>query len=138
MDNTFFKDIESEEVSAESSLAPLIDVVFQLLVFFLLTSAVLPPALEVDLPGSNDMDTEASTQAWQITITQDARVYVDGEEYVEGLTSALRALFEQHPERTAAALHADRQTPYSAISATLQSLAEVGIANVYFVHEAQP
>ncbi|MFQ5477681.1 MAG: ExbD/TolR family protein [Candidatus Binatia bacterium] len=63
----------------ELSLAPLIDVVFLLLVFFMLTSTFLvPEAIEVSLPSSERAVARASSEL-TITIRANGGLLVNGE-----------------------------------------------------------
>jgi biopolymer transport protein ExbD len=55
--------------SAEIDLTPLIDVVFQLLVFFLLTSAFINPGITVNLP---DAETGATSDDATLSISIDS------------------------------------------------------------------
>ena len=58
-------------------VAPIVDIVFILLIFIMLVSRFLQPALEVELPGSS---TASMTEGSQITIVldEDGRIHVDG------------------------------------------------------------
>jgi len=58
-------------------IAPIVDIVFILLIFIMLVSRFLQPALEVELPGSS---TASMTEGSQITIVldEDGRIHVDG------------------------------------------------------------
>lgn len=58
-------------------VAPIVDIVFILLIFIMLVSRFLQPALEVELPGSS---TASMTEGSQITIVLDegGRIHVDG------------------------------------------------------------
>jgi biopolymer transport protein ExbD len=64
---------------AEFQLASLTDIVFLLLIFFVLTSSIVSPnALNILLPNS-DSQTQA-TQSVSISIDKDLKYYLNGEE----------------------------------------------------------
>ncbi|MEI2675052.1 MAG: biopolymer transporter ExbD [Chitinophagaceae bacterium] len=64
---------------AEFQLASLTDIVFLLLIFFVLTSSIVSPnALNILLPNSNSQ-TQA-TQSVSISIDKDLKYYLNGEE----------------------------------------------------------
>src|SRR5699024_9421582 len=66
------------KVSAEFSMASMTDIIFLLLVFFLLTSpAITPEALDLLLPNASGKTT--NVQNVSISITEDLEVYMDSE-----------------------------------------------------------
>ncbi len=69
-------------------IAPIVDIVFILLIFIMLVSRFLQPALEVELPGSS---TASMTEGCQIIIVLDE----DGRIYVDGTTMTDKALAER-------------------------------------------
>ncbi len=108
------------ETLATFSMASMTDVIFLLLIFFMVTSTfVMPTAMEVNLP-------QGSTQA---AIKPSTRVYVDKDQKIfwcesEGepqlladdaqLMSYLRLTHENSPEQFIA-LYADASVPYGTI-----------------------
>lgn len=115
------------DMSATFSMASMTDVIFLLLIFFMVTSTfVFPNALEVNLPES----------ASQTTLKPTARIYIDSEGktatmYGEGadwqlisseeqLTAFLRLIQQQetaaNPEADVfVALYADKEVPYGRV-----------------------
>lgn len=70
------------KVSAEFSMSSMTDIVFLLLVFFLLTSpAITPDALDLILPKANGKTT--NVQKASVSITKDGAYYVDKERVSE-------------------------------------------------------
>ncbi|HZW77555.1 MAG TPA: biopolymer transporter ExbD [Flavobacteriaceae bacterium] len=70
------------KVSAEFSMSSMTDIVFLLLVFFLLTSpAITPEALDLILPKAQGKTT--SVQKASVSITKDGKYYVDNERITE-------------------------------------------------------
>ena len=65
------------ERSLGVELTPLIDVVFQLLVFFLLTSALMAQAIPVNLPKAATGD--ELQQVVKVTLDQKGKLYLDDE-----------------------------------------------------------
>lgn len=69
-------------MSAEFSMSSMTDIVFLLLVFFLLTSpAITPEALDLILPRAQGKTT--SVQKASISITKDGKYYIDDERISE-------------------------------------------------------
>ncbi|MCK5690544.1 biopolymer transporter ExbD, partial [Myxococcota bacterium] len=87
-----FRNKSKRERQSEINLTPLIDIVFNLLIFFLITStSVQNPGIEVELPKSSDAPTQAQADNIILAITADGRIVQDGvavspEELVQKLT----------------------------------------------------
>jgi biopolymer transport protein ExbD len=128
---------EETERSTDVGLTPLIDVVFQLLVFFLLTSTFALPALQLTLPA---LDTALPTEVadfWLVELNAHKEVAINGVP-VPSLAAALaleRSAGRAVPET--ARLLIDAAVPYDAVARLLQELGEAQIRNIHFVHETQ-
>ncbi len=87
------------------SLAGMADVVFLLLIFFLLTSSFIPQfGIQVNLPQAN-ASAPMESQYVNVSITDDGRFFVDREQVPkEGLLNAIR---DKIGNRTALVLRAD-------------------------------
>lgn len=88
--------------TADVDLTPLIDVVFQLLVFFLLTSAFINPGITVELP---DAETGATSDDATLSISIDnaGGIFVDQEPVtIEVLEARLMAQAGEDAEITVA------------------------------------
>ena len=84
------------------------DIVFLLLIFFMLTTTLIAPASKaVELPSSNNQ-TQASP-VLVISITADRMIYVDDQSYSMGeLESVLRRMLEPYGESPTIRLNADK------------------------------
>jgi len=86
--------------AAEVELTPLIDVVFQLLVFFLLTSAFINPGISVRLPAAETGDTSVDATL-SISIDEAGRIFVGQQEVsIEQLEERLLGHAAENPEVT--------------------------------------
>ena len=66
------------KVSADFSMSSMTDIVFLLLIFFMLTSpAITPEALDLILPKAKGKTTNVSNLS--VSITKDLQVYIDNE-----------------------------------------------------------
>lgn len=109
------------DMSATFSMASMTDVIFLLLIFFMVTSTfVFPNALEVNLPQS----------ASQTSLKPSAQIFIDADgniattyggqndlqqyESVDGLKAFL-ALVAQQEEKPFVALYADETVPYGRV-----------------------
>lgn len=88
------------KVSPEFSMSSMTDIVFLLLVFFLLTSpAITPDALDLILPKANGKST--TVQKASVSITADGAFYVNKERVSEnGLESQIKAALAGQEEPT--------------------------------------
>lgn len=88
------------KVSAEFNMSSMTDIVFLLLVFFLLTSpAITPNALDLLLPKAQGKTT--SVQRASVSITKDGIYYVDEEQVAEStLESVLKSKLAGEHEPT--------------------------------------
>ncbi len=88
------------KVSAEFSMSSMTDIVFLLLVFFLLTSpAITPDALDLILPKAKGKT--SNVQKASVSITKDGAYYVDKERVSEyGIEAALKTALQGQAEPT--------------------------------------
>ena len=92
-------------------IAPLVDVVFNLLLFFVITyNVVADPAIKIRLPQSVTMDTQAQ-ETIVITISREGNTYV-GDQLVpvEEVAPMIRQKFSQEREPSVK-IKADRDVP---------------------------
>ncbi|MDN6279716.1 MAG: biopolymer transporter ExbD [Psychroflexus sp.] len=88
------------KVSPEFSMSSMTDIVFLLLIFFMLTSPVITPeALDLILPKAKGKST--NKQNVSVSITKDLEYHVDGEKVAfERLESALKSKLQDVEEPT--------------------------------------
>lgn len=121
-------------------MAPMIDMVFLLLVFFMCVSSLarLEKSVEVDLPESHqsEVPTEVSDRGI-VSVDGDGSVYLGGEKLgVEGLKARIGAAIETNP-RLQIVVRADGSTPFGEIRKVLKACAESGAYEViYATYEA--
>jgi biopolymer transport protein ExbD len=99
------------KVSVNFSSVGMTDVVFNLLIFFMLTSTMVHPnALKLNLPQGK-LQTSAKPQT-TVSITSDLKIYVETQQVnFEDLEGILKQKLGKHPE-TFIALHADKSVPF--------------------------
>lgn len=117
------------------SMTPLIDVVFQLLVFFLLTSTFVLPALELTLPTADASAPMEAKEFWLVELGPERQLAVDGE-----LVSSIVAARQSRVEAgvtvpSTARLRIDAGVAYVEVARLLRELGEAEIRHVHFVHE---
>ena len=106
------------KISINFSSTGMTDVVFNLLIFFMLTSTLVhPTALKLLLPKGTTQ-TSAKPQT-TVSITRDQKYYVEQQPVtLEDLENVLKQKLGSNPE-TFISLHADKTVPFESVVAVL-------------------
>ncbi len=114
------------------SVIPMINVVFLLLVFFLMTAQIAPPEpFEVEPPVA-DNETPAQGKA-TLHVSKDGELAYEEARGEEAVLSALAG----YPEDTPLMLRADKAVAAKDIAALMPKLASIGIHSLKLVSESQ-
>lgn len=98
------------KVSATFSMSSMTDIVFLLLVFFLLTSpAITPNALDLLLPQAKGKST--NQQKASVSITKDGAFYVNKERITKGQLAAVLGAALQSESKPTVILRAEQGVP---------------------------
>ena len=122
----------SLETRAVVDLVPMIDVVFQLILFFLVsTTFAMLPGITLDLPQSSTSEGER-TNGITISVEAAGTLWVNTEQVaLEGLDAALDSLGSTVPRETVpVSLEADEMVPNGTIVRILDSLRRTGYTAV--------
>jgi biopolymer transport protein ExbD len=113
----------------EENLIPLINVVFLLLIFFMLAGFATPDLFRVD-PPTSAVETPLEDQGHVLLLAADGRLAL-GEEALEldALPARLRALLESNPEARIK-LKADAEVTSPLLLDTLDRLREAGVERI--------
>ena len=115
-------------------LTPLIDVTFQLLIFFLLTSSYVSPirdkraSIEIDLPTASAQQNKESMEGFRVSVSESGRIYIDSGDEVsfEELEVRLLELKRMKNERLIL-ISGDRKANYGAVARVLELIQLVGL-----------
>ncbi len=120
--------------SLSIELSPLIDCVFLLLIFFMVSSTMLAPAIDLDLP---DAAIASDVQSPEIVVTVDrtGRLLLNGEEIPVGdlvgrLTSLVAAA-----SRKVVTYRGDARSDHAAFVRVLEAAQRAGAEHVDVAHE---
>jgi len=123
-----FKAIEGAP-SGGVNVTPLVDVIFILLIFFLLT-ADTTRGIVLDLPEAGTGEA-IPTETWEVAITADARVLFNGVEIkAEDLRSVLQAARRRAPTLQLVVLRADRAATVDAFVDVMDAVRQAGFYNL--------
>lgn len=106
------------KVNASFSMSSMTDIVFLLLIFFMVTSTLIAPnAMKVLLPQSNNQTSAKSTASVSITKNLEYFVNINGkikQVQFREIEPAFRQMLINNPE-TYIALHADKSIAYNEV-----------------------
>jgi biopolymer transport protein ExbD len=120
--------VRPKRVSARLDMAPLIDVVFLLLIFFMLTSSFLQPSIPLALPQAAAADEPPPAPVF-VSVDESGVLYVNQETVARADFGAkLGALL---------AGRGDRSMPYEVFVALMDEARQVGAGQFNIVHEAK-
>ncbi|MEA2101799.1 MAG: biopolymer transporter ExbD [Thermodesulfobacteriota bacterium] len=115
-----------EDYSIE--ITPLVDVVFLLLIFFLLTASYINPSMEMNLPEAQTSSLKDHTKACTITIAR------DGDIEINERPSSI-ADIKTIPEDKEIIILEDKEGPYGVFIEVLDALRLGGISRISIVTE---
>jgi biopolymer transport protein ExbD len=126
--------IRPKRASARLDLTPLIDVVFQLLVFFMLTSSFAHPAMKLMLPTASARET-IDPQQLVVSVDRDGKVFVNTD-LVE--IDALKRVLEQKlagMEKKQVNFRGDEQMHYQRFVQVMDIAKQAGAKQLNIVHQ---
>ena len=121
-------------LDAEIDLTSLIDVVFLLLIFFMVTTTFERQArLRIELPEASDEPSTVQAQAIEIAISEDGRFYVNSNEVINTRIDALRQAIAKaagDDREQAITIRADARTPHQAVVTAMDAISQLGFVNL--------
>jgi biopolymer transport protein ExbD len=126
-----FQDEQSRDEEVTLELTPLIDMVFQLLIFFLLTTTfainVKEGGLEVDLPRAKSTEISSMSKHIVIAILKDGRTVIGGETLsAEALRQKLVSVHKDNPD-TMVVVQADKTVDHGLVVKAMDIAATIGL-----------
>jgi biopolymer transport protein ExbD len=127
--------VRHRESGVKFNITPLIDIVFNLIVFFALASLYVrkETAQSVALPAARQFDANEQSASRRLTITlgSDRRIFVAGEQVAAA--DVERLLIERagsEPQTLDVRLRADRTVPFADVKPMIIACAQHGITNL--------
>jgi biopolymer transport protein ExbD len=116
-------------------LTPLIDVVFQLLIFFILTTTFeTNPAFQVKLPKANNADVKQEPKSVVVTVTSDGRVEVDGKQIDDAELEARLCNAANSDASTGVNIRADAATEHQHVVKVMDLAKTCGLERLGILH----
>ena len=110
------------------------DVVFQLLLFFILTSALTQPNIELNLPESHQ-DNETAEADLIISIDKEGHIFFNDKNVLLEEVEPLMLSFIRQNNGGLVILRIDRSASYGNFFSILDISRNVGIENLHLAHE---
>jgi biopolymer transport protein ExbD len=114
-------------------LTPLIDIIFQLLIFFMITSSVAQSSIELQLPQMAAQTPLQEKPLSTLSVLADATLRLNDQAIP--FANLKQALSEVALSHVPLYLEADQSIPYEKILNILKQIRESGIQTVHFLHE---
>jgi biopolymer transport protein ExbD len=115
-------------------MTPMIDMIFQLLIFFLLTSFFILPAVNVALPRSRSQQTQPPS-ALSLTIERDGGLLLAGRRVeMDQLAALLATALVQRNDRTVV-IQSDRGVPFGRVVQVMEAARDGGAQDISFLVE---
>ena len=129
-----FRPYPSEEVNLD--ITPLIDVVFLLLIFFMVSTTFDHESeLNITLPNASKEIVHAKPDAINVAIDGQSRIYINEKELVNTQISTIKeALYNitGDLEDAPIIISADRETPYQIVIRTMDAARQLGLVKITF------
>ncbi|MCG2633635.1 MAG: biopolymer transporter ExbD [Gammaproteobacteria bacterium] len=128
---------KTRENGVDPNLTPLIDVVFLLLIFFMVSSTFKQESeLLLDLPKANDQPVEATERVpVEVAIEADGKVYVNQHEVTDDTLNTLKNAMELaagEQVSPAVVIRADRMAPHGRVVMALEASRLLGYSQISF------
>jgi biopolymer transport protein ExbD len=118
----------------EVNLTPLIDVVFILLIFFMVSTTFQRESeIKIELPEASAEPVEEKQEVLEIVIDADGRYFIDEQQVVntelETLKKAIQK-FRGDQTEIPVVIRADRSTPYEAVVRAMDATSQLGLVHM--------
>ncbi|HHJ15315.1 MAG TPA: biopolymer transporter ExbD [Gammaproteobacteria bacterium] len=125
---------QSSSDEPEVNLTPLIDVVFILLIFFMVSTTFQKESeIKIELPEATADPVEEKKDVLELVIDADGRYFIDQEQVVntelETLKKAISKFLGDRSE-IPVVIRADRKTPYEAVVRAMDATAQLGLVHM--------
>ena len=121
------------------NLTPLIDVVFLLLIFFMVsTTFTRETHLSIDLPEAGSAADPVADQTLEVSITREGNYTINGVSLLNNSAAALKAAIEESSEGDSSVpmvITADSATPHQAVVTALDIAGKLGFSQLRITTE---
>ncbi|HOP28874.1 MAG TPA: biopolymer transporter ExbD [Spirochaetota bacterium] len=132
-----FKNIRKNEEGLAINMTPLIDIIFNLLIFFLITAAITVKGIDLDLPEASTAE-KMPSKSWEIIIDENEKIIFNDAAIDE---FRLKKIFEAEkikPEServSSIILKADRKTTFGTFVRVMDTARQSGFYDLVIATE---
>lgn len=124
----------SRSEEPDVNLTPLIDVVFILLIFFMVSTTFQRESeIKIELPEASAEPVEAEKDVLEIVVDADGRYFIDEQQVVNTELATLKkaiARFMGDRKELPVVIRADRRTPYEAVVRAMDATSQLGLVQM--------
>ena len=119
-------------IESELNITNLVDVVFTLLIIFMITAPMMTLGVQVDLPKADAQNIEVE-QSIQIAITERNEIYID--EMRANPVEFRKKFAEYYRNRTEVPvfINADKKVPYGLVIRVIADIQQAGVVKLGFL-----
>lgn len=118
----------------EVNLTPLIDVVFILLIFFMVSTTFQKESqIKIELPEASGEPVEDRKELLEIVIDAEGRYFIDQQQVVNTELGTLKRAIQKYLGKQTdlpVVIRADRSTPYEAVVRAMDATAQLGLVKM--------
>ncbi|MFZ0467341.1 MAG: biopolymer transporter ExbD [Thiogranum sp.] len=118
----------------EVNLTPLIDVVFILLIFFMVSTTFQKESqIKIELPEASGEPVEDRKELLEIVIDAEGRYFIDQQQVVNTELDTLKRAIQKYLGKQTdlpVVIRADRSTPYEAVVRAMDATAQLGLVKM--------
>ena len=123
----FFTTKKTEGTLSEVNVIPLVDIVFTLLIIFMIMAPMIHKGIEVQVPESSVGETVPERTHHIITITKEGVLWFDNQEV---LPEELQGHLQEISSDDTIYVQSDKNVPYGHVVDVITAIKESGIRNV--------
>jgi len=126
-----FTSTQGRRQPPEINVTSLVDIIFNLLLFFMLTTSFSQSAgLEVRLPSASANDAKIRSQDLVVALTKDGHLIVAGESLTPDDLQARIAALKKADENATVIVQADKEVSHGRVVEVLDAAKKVGLKSV--------
>ena len=123
-----------EQVS-NLDITNLVDVIFALLIIFMITAPMMTQGVQVDLPKAESEAVESDDKLIQISITDENQIFIDEQEVtLQEFSGAFKSRFN-NDATTPVFINADKKVPYGIVIGIIGNVQKAGVVKLGFLTE---
>lgn len=120
----------SKSLNQEMNLTNMIDVVFAILIVFIISAPLMSQGIKVDLPQA-EAPTMEQEKLLKVSITKDAEVYIaDMKVELEGFNEIFKSLWDGDQ---AVVINSDEDVPYGFVIKVVTAVQKAGVKKLGFL-----